>query len=135
MNEEEKQFLNACEKGDYGYVSDVLNHNKSFANLKDEYGDSALIKAIHSEKKNIVKLLIENGADVNARSNTGGTALIAATGAYNEDIEIVTLLINAGANVNVKMFGLGTVFTPLKYAKAKNHFATVQILISAGAIE
>ncbi|KAF8239490.1 hypothetical protein L208DRAFT_1237287, partial [Tricholoma matsutake] len=48
----------------------------------------------------IVKLLIEKGANVNAQGGFFGNALQAA--AYNGNQEIVKLLIEEGANVNAQ---------------------------------
>lgn len=55
-----------------------------------------------TEKRDVkeVKELLENGVNVNARSNNGNTALILA--AVNGHKEIVELLIDKGADVNVK---------------------------------
>lgn len=47
-----------------------------------------------------VKALIAAGADVNAKTNDGKTALMKA--ASRQDIETVKILIAAGADVNVK---------------------------------
>ena len=47
-----------------------------------------------------VKLLLKNGADVNAKNNDGQTALMWASD--NGHIEVVRLLLENGANVNAK---------------------------------
>jgi ankyrin repeat protein len=49
---------------------------------------------------NIVKLLIEAGADVNAKDLQGDSALMWAS--YNSQLDIIKLLIEAGTDVNAK---------------------------------
>jgi ankyrin repeat protein len=58
-------------------------------------GDTALIGASWNGHKEVVKLLIEAGADVNAQDNWGHTALKFVS--ENGYTEVVNLLIEAGA--------------------------------------
>ena len=77
----------------------------------------------------MAKLLIDKGANVNARDDTATTPLHnAAIGGHNE---IVELLIAKGADVNSK--GLGGVNTPLHNAIMKRHKEIVELLIANGA--
>jgi len=69
-------------------------------NAKDKYGSTALIDASFKGQKDIVELLILEGADLNARDRQGDTALMNA--ALKGHIEIVELLISNGADVSVK---------------------------------
>ena len=47
----------------------------------------------------IVELLLENGADINAKDKNGDTALdLASINENNENNEIIKILENAGAN-------------------------------------
>lgn len=69
-------------------------------NTKDEYGVTALIDASFTGQKEIVELLIIEGADLNAQDNKGDTALMNA--AIRGHAEIVELLIFNGADVHVK---------------------------------
>ena len=69
-------------------------------NAKNKYGGTALIDASFKGQKDIVELLILEGADLNAQDNQGDTALMNA--AVKGHIEIVELLISNGADVNVK---------------------------------
>ena len=48
----------------------------------------------------VVKLLLANGADVNAQNNNGDSALTRAT--LNGHLEIVKLLLTNGADVNAQ---------------------------------
>ena len=64
------------------------------------YGRNALIKAAHTGELEVVKTLIENGADVNAQSRHGITALMYAASEGNFDI--IKYLVEHGADVNIK---------------------------------
>jgi len=75
--------------------------------------------------KEVVELLIANGADVNAKSESGSTPL---HGVFNG--EITELLIAKGSNVNART-GVGQ--TPLLFAVTFGRKETVEILIAKGA--
>jgi ankyrin repeat protein len=66
----------------------------------------------------IVKLLLEHGADVNAKMEGLGTALHLA--ASNGHLEIVKLLLENGADVNAKTEG-GYGETAVEIANRKGH--------------
>lgn len=51
-------------------------------------------------RKNIVKILIENGADVNLKDKRGSTPLYWA--AFRNNFEIAKMLLEKGADVNIK---------------------------------
>lgn len=76
----------------------------------------------------IVKLLIEHGADVNVRSSNGYTPLIAA--ASEDRSEIARYLIEHGAAVDCKD---ASGETPLSLACSLGHFKTTEVLLEYGA--
>jgi hypothetical protein len=76
-----------------------------------------------------VRLLIESGADVNARSQLGRTPLVIAS-SYADNLDVVRALIAAGADVNAKDNG-GT--TPLVAAARTRDLDLMKTLIEAGA--
>jgi ankyrin repeat protein len=85
-------------------------------NDKDKYGATALIDASLQGQKEIVELLILEGADLNARDNQGNTALMNA--ALRGHIEIVELLITNGADVSLKdKSGNTALIESAKYAR------------------
>jgi len=77
-----------------------IEAGRADVNSKDEYGVTALIDASFAGHKEIVELLIIEGADLNAQDNKGDTALMNA--AIKGHAEIVELLIVNGADVHVK---------------------------------
>jgi ankyrin repeat protein len=77
---------------------------------------------------NIVQLLIEHGADVNAQSGDYGNALQAASSEGH--IDIVQLLIEKGADVNAQGGEYGGT---LQAALFNGHIVIVQLLIGHGA--
>lgn len=79
--------------------------------------------------KEIVKALIENGADINIKGYFGYTALHEACRKNN--IDIVNILIKNGADVNIKSGRYG--FMPLYLACENNYEEIIDILIKNGA--
>lgn len=76
--------------------------NLNSVNLKQE---SVLHLACrYNVNRNIIKLLIEYGIDVNLQNETGQTALIYAyyNAENNKEENIIQILINAGANVSIQ---------------------------------
>ena len=85
----------------------------------------------HFNDYDIIKLLIENGADINIRNETNMTPLMHIC--YNRFIKeenIITLLIEAGADINVRD---DNNISALMYACYSNHPNIVKSLIDAGA--
>ena len=59
-------------------------------------GNTALMLASGEGRNAIVKLLIENGANINTQNNIGNTALLLAS--WDIHNEVVYLLLSNGAN-------------------------------------
>jgi ankyrin repeat protein/serine/threonine protein kinase/Flp pilus assembly protein TadD len=91
-------------------------------------GSTPLITSAFRGHIATVKLLIDNGADVNAKSSRGSTALIAA--ATKGHTEIVSVLLNRGANVNART-EFGT--TALIAAAYRGHTDSVKLLLESGS--
>ena len=107
------------------YPEDVV---KMLVNEPDKYGNTLLIDAAWEGNEKFVKLLIENGANVNHVAKGGFTPLIAAS--QNNHFNIVKLLIEKGVNVNHKD---QRNMTALYVAAAYGHKKIVKLLIEKGA--
>ena len=66
----------------------------------DGYGRTALMYAVCREDYNTVKLLLDNGADVNMKDNDGKTALMYAVG--REDYNYNNLGLNNTSKIEVQ---------------------------------
>ena len=99
--------VNAKANGNYRdlIATTRIDHNDAggvrfFDIHKTEKGRTALILAADKGYKEIVDILLENNADVNAKDNNGWTALILA--AENGHKDIVIILLQNNANVNAR---------------------------------
>lgn len=84
-------IINAVVDGDYAKVKEMLKEEKD-KDIKTQ----ALSSAVVNYKKDIIKLLVNNGADVNGKN---GSILWWAS--YSGQIDTVKLLIQNGADVNL----------------------------------
>jgi ankyrin repeat protein len=100
-------------------------------NSKESWnGQTALMWAATAESGQAaaVKALLDHGADIKARSNTGATAIFFA--ARDGSIDVVRTLLDAGADVNDKRTDLAT---PLLVAVVNGHADLVDFLLDRGA--
>lgn len=114
----------AATSGKADAVEILLNNNAKVD------ANASLGQPIHyalPEHKDVVLLLVKNGADVNALDPESKTPLLLAVQGDQKDI--VQFLIGAGANVNVSVNGK----SPLFVAVLNNNIEMVDLLIQNGA--
>ncbi|KAF5983311.1 ankyrin protein [Fusarium bulbicola] len=99
--------------------------------LDTEAGDISieLGRAVENEHEAIVRLLIENGAEVDYSTTLGFTPILHATRANNENI--VRLLLENGANPDP----LQHMSTPLLSAAVRGYDPIVRLLLETGGVE
>ena len=95
---------------------------------EDLNGWAPLIFAALGGHREITELLIDSGAEVNAKSYNDGWAPLHGA-AQNGHKEIAELLVAVGADVNA----MGRMGTPLHYAAARGRNKIVELLIAKGA--
>ncbi|KAF3916861.1 Ankyrin-1 [Dactylellina cionopaga] len=106
----------------------VLIDNGADILVFDDYGRSPLRFAVDGGRTNIVKLLLEKGADINAPVDYhGGTALHWAVRMGRH--KIVEILIDHGADLAIKCYDGRTA---LDYAKENGHDAIAALLSRKG---
>lgn len=105
----------------------IIEEDDVFA--KDNAGQTNLHRACQDGRLDMVKALINGGADVNIQDNAGLTPLHEAVSAHN--YEIVKYLLEAGANPNIGESE--NVDTPLHDACSLGYHDIVTILIDYGA--
>ena len=101
-------------------------------NIKDNTGSNALRYASQEGHTNVVKLLLENGADFNNKDKKVNSTPLHNAVLYGYK-DIVELLLNAGANVNIQT-------TPEKHsalmfagASKNRNNDIINMLLNAGA--
>lgn len=95
-------------------------------NKPDNNGVTALIWASQFGHEKVVQMLLDAGADVNAKGQNG-TALYAASQCGHE--KIVRILVDRGADVNAQGGHFGNA---LQAASAYGHAKVVQMLLEYG---
>ncbi|MCP5062773.1 MAG: hypothetical protein GY936_09940 [Ignavibacteriae bacterium] len=127
VNQKNKPLIDAVRKNDIQSVEKYLNKKNS--NTIDEAGTSLLIIASKNGYINIVKLLLQNGANINAMNLAGHTALNKAV--WLKKNRIAKYLIEQGADINKtdKHF----ILPPLVAAVRSNNLELGKILLKSGA--
>ncbi len=120
-------FYKALKREDVVSMSQYVDQIDD-ANMRLEDGRTALMMAAKLGSSEIVRKLLNAGADINDRNFNGGTALMYS--AIRGDQETLTLLLENGAEVNLDAkFG----WTALMVAAAKGHTDQVSVLLEYGA--
>ncbi|CAB4006516.1 M-phase phospho 8-like [Paramuricea clavata] len=119
----------AIKQGDAATVLASLAGGMNIDSQDSVTGMTLLMRAVTFGQENIVKLLLNHGANINIKDNTGSTPLIAACEQGFENI--VSLLLNAEIDINAKQTLSGE--TALIKACVKGHYSVVTMLLAHGA--
>ena len=108
MNNFDEKLLEAAgRQNGYDEVKDLIIEKKANVNKRDESGSTPLINACFFGKTDVVKLLLENGADSNLSNNVGNsplhwTAIAANERNSKECLDIMNILLEFNADIDAK---------------------------------
>lgn len=152
MGKKEDLLFEACEDGDLDQVKELtkksLFSKGADVNAKNKDGDTPLLLAAVARRMKSNKVLMDSGsiprikmdfagvashlidfgADINAESRYGGTALCQAASSSNR--EVVKVLLEAGADLKITSC---TGAAPLFYAVHREDREIIQMLLDKGA--
>jgi ankyrin repeat protein len=127
---ERAEWIDVALVGSAADLERLLDHGLK-PDAKTAGGTTALMLAAQDLEK--VKLLVERGADVNARATSGLTALIVAS-RYNGNADVVRLLLKKGACADAGKEGeVRYNASPLFLAAASGDVRMAELLLGAGA--
>jgi ankyrin repeat protein len=93
------EVFNYIMSNDFEKVKEFIQ-SKDIINICDKYGNTALFFAVRINNIDIIKYLIENGADLNAKNEDYESVLHYA--AYKKNnLETIKYLIENGADTNI----------------------------------
>jgi len=126
------EFLNACATGQIESVRKLLPHLPDIE-VRHARGWTGLIRACHGNHAEIAKLLVANGANVNATNNNGTTVFMYAKTPVLEtkDTGLLEWLLQNGAEINARDFHRKTV---LDYVLEKADTELADFLRANGAL-
>ena len=116
-NEQQKLFLLAIKDNDYATAKDMIDSGVDVNGVyRDFYSDgtTALQMAIRENNRNIMQLLLEQGAQVTGFTDFDGENvdyLVYALQQHREDLELVKYLHAWGADINGKTTNVGNALT------------------------
>jgi ankyrin repeat protein len=124
---DEESLSKAVLSGDINVVKNSMEKGGSVSERDAQFGTSPLHVAAVFGHTEIVKLLLRNKADVNAKDKEGETPLLAAL--VNGHSDIGELLVNKGAKVDIKD---KNGWTPLHFAASLGNEDLVRLLVEKG---
>lgn len=121
----------ACFFNRYDAANLLIKHG---AHINETSRNDQKVMPIHAaaaaDSLELCTLLLDHGADVNARQQDDFTPLHAA--AQNGNVELVRLFLRMGADVNVRT---GSGLSPLQLAMDSKNQQVVKLIMEAGGLE
>ena len=122
--------LELCAVGTAALVNSELARDPAFAKSRVGLGWTPLHAAAFAGNTEVAALLLEHGAEVNARADNKFKNSPLQVGLLTAQLEMTRLLIAKGADVNQKQ-ALG--FTPLQEPSLAGNERLIEVLLAAGA--
>jgi len=117
-------------------IAKLLLASQANVNIRDEYGNTLLMRAVESSHINSVKMLLKHRVNVNERNYAGQNALMVATreeASYIGHKKLVNMLIDAKAEI-IPTKSTENPYNRLLFEAVKNiDVDTIEELLNAGA--
>ena len=123
-----QDIYEAAWSGNLDRVKALIKENPDLLHIKSEEGYNPLHSATTYNQKEVVKFLIDAGADKNVANLWGKTPFHRA--AERGYLEIVEILLEAGADINIKD---KRGWTPLRWAISNGQKEVTELLLRRGA--
>ncbi len=91
----EDEFLEAVRRGDAAAVADLLRNRPDLAQFAGEHGKTGLHWAAEVDQVEVARILLDAGADIEARTSWGATAL--GWAATMGSVRVAEMLLSRGA--------------------------------------
>ena len=127
-----QSFINFIKDNRINEVRVILKYFPEYINIADLLGNTPLMYASEKGHTEIVRLLLQRGAGVNAKTKFDGYKTALSKASEKGHTEIVRMLIEKGADVNIKSNDGNTA---LQYAIKQGHTEIEQLLIHHGATQ
>ncbi len=121
------RMMELLRDGDRRAFQRMLSEDPRIASLKGPGGSTPLMYAVLYGDADVVRLLLDNGADPNVRNEAGASALMWAV----DDLEKTRLLLQRGADVNARSEDGRTALSIA--ASRSGSLAVVRLLLDSGA--
>lgn len=125
-----KSLIDAVKNNDIEKIKELISIGVDL-NIQDNVGRTAIYHAVWEKNKNIIKILIDAGSNVDQQDLNRSNPLMKACCNQNDDTEIVEMLINAKANLDI--IGHNNLETALHWADTMGNGKIVNVLVKAGA--
>ena len=119
--------LHVAARAGHGDILSLLIRHGADVNGWDNHGYAPLIRASSAKRLEAGQILLDHGADIDARSKYNKTALIYA---ISGNIEFARMLLERGAAINVRCQGG---MTPLHVAAKEGRIEFVRLFLEHGA--
>ena len=126
------EVMEAAEQGNVAKIQQILYNfmiDINHLTAAGPWNDSFLMRAAENGQKDVVQLLLDNGADPNTVGKHSLTALHGAALMGYEDV--VKILLEGGAETDT---ATNSGWTPLLYASKKGNKNVVELLLDRGAV-
>jgi ankyrin repeat protein len=120
----------AAIQGDMARIEELLAGDRSLVSALSPDGWTPLHLAAFFGKVDVVRLLLNKGAQVNARSTNAMENMPLHAAAAGRHVDVIKVLIDHGATVNARQHGG---WTPLHAAGQNGDLETAKVLVEGGA--